>query len=91
MKRKKEKILKKSMRENKRYLLLEKAGKEKVEKAILDYIGILGYAKACPEFVRGKTGVLAVNRKQLDNVKASLELANISVKKVSGTLKGLRS
>lgn len=91
MKRKKEKILKKSMRESRRYILFEKASKDKVEKAILDYIGILGYAKASPEFVRGKTNVLAVNKKELDKVKGALELTNINVKRVSGTLKGLRS
>ncbi|MCX6748837.1 MAG: hypothetical protein NT076_04500 [Candidatus Pacearchaeota archaeon] len=86
-KRKKEKSLKPSFRENKRYLLVE-ASKEDVEKAILDYIGILGYSKASPMFV-GK--VLAVNRKELDKVKAGLLLAGIQVKKVSGTLKGLES
>lgn len=86
-KRKKEKSLKKSMREKKRYLLLENSDKEKVEKAILDYIGILGYAKTSPVFV--KENILAVNRKEVDKVKASLLLAGIKVKRVSGTLKGL--
>jgi len=84
-KRKKEKNLNPSLRENKRYLLVD-AGKEEVEKAILDYIGILGWGKSAPVFV-GK--ILAVNRKEVDEVKAGLLLAGIKVKKVSGTLKGL--
>lgn len=87
MKRKKEKSLKPSMRENKRYLLVE-AGKEEVEKAILDYVGILSYSKAAPVFISGN--VLAVNRSEVDKIKAGLLLAGISVKRVSGTLKGLR-
>jgi len=87
MKRKKEKSLKPSMREKKRYLLIENAGKEKVEKAILDYIGILGWGKVAPVFV--KKNVLAVNRGGVVEVKASLELAKIKVKKVSGTLRGV--
>jgi len=87
MKRKKEKSLKKSMRDRKRYLLLENASKKDVEKAILDYIGILGWAKASPVFV--KSGILAVNRQQLEEIKASFELAKIKIKKISGTLKGL--
>jgi len=82
-----EKKLKPSLRENKRYLLVE-AGKEQVEKAILDFLGILGYAKAGVAFVNNN--VLAVNRKELDKIKAGLCLAGIKVRKVSGTLKGLR-
>jgi RNase P/RNase MRP subunit POP5 len=86
-KRKKEKSLNPSLRENKRYLLLEgNINKEEVEKAILDYIGILGYGKAG---VMWMSNILAVNRKEVDKVKAGLLLAGIKVKRVSGTLKGL--
>jgi len=77
------------MREKKRYLLLEKINRDVVEKAILDYIGILGYGGACPVWVKGRENILAVNREQVDKVKAALLLANIKVKKVSGTLKSL--
>ena len=87
MQRKKEKNLKPSMRENKRYLEIE-AGKEAVEKAILDYIGILGYSKASPVFI--SNNILAVNRESLDSVRASLSLARIKIKRVSGTIKGLK-
>lgn len=84
-----------------RYILLEGSGigKDKIEKIILDYIGILGWSKASPVFVdlKGKQKdklkgiVLAVARKELVNVRAAFELCeeNIKVKKVSGTLKGL--
>jgi len=88
-KRKKEKSLKKSLRDRKRYLLLEKVSEEKVEKAILDYVGILGWGNASPVWVKGKVNVLAVNRKEVEKIKAGLELAGIKVKRVSGTLKGL--
>mgnify|MGYP001574128755 CR=1 FL=1 len=87
-KRKKEKSLKPSLRENKRYLLIEgNIGKEEIEKAILDYVGILGWAKACPVFV--SHDVLAVNREELERIKASFELAGIRIRRISGTLKGL--
>ena len=87
-KRKKEKSLKPSLRENKRYLLLEgNISKEDVEKAILDYIGILGFSKAGVMWVGN---VLAVNRQEVDKVKAGLLVVGIKVKRVSGTLKGLR-
>jgi RNase P/RNase MRP subunit POP5 len=88
-KRKKEAKLKPSIRERKRYLLLGKVKKGEVEKAILNYVGILGYGKAAPVWV--KNSILAVNRKESDIVKAALLLADIKVRKVSGTLKGLKS
>ncbi len=75
------------MRDRKRYLLLEKTSKEKAEKAILDYIGILGYGKSGVMWI--KNNILAVNRESVNNVKAGLLLAEIDVKKVSGTLRGL--
>jgi RNase P/RNase MRP subunit POP5 len=85
--------LKPSMKLKRRYLLIDAESKEVVDKVILDYIGILGYAKAAPVFVKYDKGiVLAVERKSLDNVRASFELSNekIKVLRVSGTLKGLK-
>jgi RNase P/RNase MRP subunit POP5 len=88
--------LKSSARESKRYILL-KGNKSEVEKAILDFIGILGYSKAAPYWVidRKKIGngnlILSVNRKEIDKIKASFAISadKIEVLKVSGTLKGL--
>ena len=84
------KSLKPSMREKKRYLLLKgKFTKKQVEDAIMRYIGILGYSKASPRWISSK--ILAVNRPEVDKVRASFVLVKeIEVKKVSGTLKGLR-
>lgn len=87
--------LKPSARIKKRYILLDTNSKDLVEKAILDYIGILGWAKASPSFIKSKRGniLLAINRKSLDNVKAAIELSNSNIKilKVSGTLRGLQN
>ena len=85
--------LKPSARIKRRYILFNTSQKEEIEKIILDYIGILGWAKASPIFVKTKSEklVLAVNRKEIDNVRAAFEIAdsNIKILKVSGTLKGL--
>ena len=86
------KNLRPSARANRRYLLM-KGKKEDIEKNILDYIGILGWAKAAPEFIRGEIGdILAINRESLANIRAAFEIskADIKIIKVSGTLKGLR-
>ncbi|MBS3076806.1 hypothetical protein J4233_00890 [Candidatus Pacearchaeota archaeon] len=86
--------IKPSARLNRRYLLLEADNKQEVESAILDYIGLLGWAKAAPIFVNssGKAHVLAIERTELTNVRAALEASEKKIKlvNVSGTLKGLK-
>jgi RNase P/RNase MRP subunit POP5 len=85
--------LKPSMRNNRRYLLI-KGARSSVEKAILEFIGVLGWAEASPVFVSEVSDVvtLAVNRKVLNKVKAALVLAKdeLNILRVSGTLKGLK-
>ena len=78
---------------HRRYLLLDAKSKSQVEKVILEYIGVLGWAKASPVFVQDKSKklILAVERKSLIDVRAAFEMSpeKISVLKVSGTLRGL--
>ena len=84
------KKLKPSLIDKKRYILLD-GKKEVIERVVLDYLGILGWAKAAPRFlnINGKT-VLAIRREEIDNVRAAFELGNVNVLRVSGTLKGLK-
>ena len=94
MKRKIKKLkLKPSARDKRRYILINEKDNEKVEKVILDYLGVLGFAKSAYMPVKTKDFmgkiIGSVNREELNNVKAALSLAGISVEKVSGTLKGL--
>ncbi len=84
--------LKATMRANRRYLLI-KGKRSAVEHAILEFIGVLGWAEAAPVFVseRGNEVVLCVNREALTKVRGALSLAKdeIDILRVSGTLKGL--
>jgi len=84
--------LKASARIKKRYLLIE-GKKEDVERAILDYIGILGWAKASVVFLKSAQSevILSIDRKEIVNVRAAFEMCkeNIKVLKVSGTMDGL--
>ena len=89
------KSLKPSMKENKRYLLVKgKNLSENIEKAILDFIGILGFSKTGLEFVKKEQDsvIIAVNREAVNNVRASLVVwpEKMEVIRVSGTLKGLK-
>lgn len=82
--------LKPSVRDKRRYLLIGAENAE-IEKAILDYIGVLGFGKAGYMKVKsigGKT-VGSVVRGSLNDVCAALAMGKIKIEKVSGTLKGL--
>ncbi len=87
------KPLKPSMRENKRYLLVNGKIKE-IEKAILEGIGVLGMSKVGLGWIKSdeNSAIISINREMVDSVRACFVLwtEKIEVKKVSGTLKGLR-
>ena len=84
-----------SARVKRNYLLLQGGNRSEVEKVIVDYIGILGWAKASPVFVEGgeKEGrmILSIDRGEINNIRAAFESSpvNIKILKVSGTIKGL--
>ncbi len=104
------KALKPTMREKKRYLLIEgNELKTNVEKAILDFIGVLGMSKTGLSWIKEKkrispasvksqpeeekdSAIISVNREMVDSVRAGLCVwpKKMEVKRVSGTLKGLR-
>ncbi len=84
--------LKPSARDKRRYFLVG-ATNAKVEAAILEYVGVLGFAKSAymkvnSGEIKGKTiGSCLVGA--LNDVRAALAFAGIRIEKVSGTLKGL--
>ena len=84
--------LKPSARDKRRSFLVS-ASNTKIEAAVLEYIGVLGFAKSAYMKVNtknfpGKT-VGSCLVKSLDDVRAALALAGIKITKVSGTLKAL--
>ncbi len=90
------KSLKPSHREKKRYILIEgkDADEKTIERIILDYVGVLGYARASPKIIKKSKEkiIFAINRKELDNIRASFLLSGkkIQIKRVSGSLKKLK-
>ncbi|MFA5060806.1 MAG: hypothetical protein WC494_00625 [Candidatus Pacearchaeota archaeon] len=85
--------LKPSQRDKRRYLVLDTLESTIVRKALLDYLGILGFAKSGYTEIRlkdfrGKI-IGSCLRESLEDVRAGLALAGISIEKVSGTIKGL--
>jgi RNase P/RNase MRP subunit POP5 len=96
--------LKPSARDKRRYLLISEKSNKKIEQAILDYVGVLGFAKSGYMQVQHRSvypkisgankkiikhSIGSIHRKELENIRAALAFAKISIAKVSGTLKGL--
>lgn len=84
-----------SHKENKRYLLVRgKNPGKNIERAILDFVGILGMSKTGLGWVKTTkdSAIISINRESVDNIRASLTVwsEKMTVEKVSGTLKGLR-
>lgn len=84
--------LKPSVRDNRRYFLVNSKSNSDVEKSLLEYLGVLGFAKCAYMFVKkDKKGFVVGSclREELNDVRAGLGLAGFKIEKVSGTLKGL--
>lgn len=86
-----------SHKENKRYLLVQgKDLKENIEKAILEFSGVLGLKKCGLSFISAdltkNSAIICINRESVNLVRASLAVfpEKIEVLRVSGTLKGLK-
>jgi len=92
------KALNPANREKKRYLLIKgkDANKKEIEEAILKFIGVLGWAKASPNFVKLEKPiegiVLSINRQELDKIRASFLMSgkDIVIVKVSGMIGKVR-
>ena len=84
--------LKPSSKDKRRYFLVEATNKE-IESAILDYVGILGFARSAYLEVKTKNfpGKLVGSClvKSLDEIRASLAFIGVRIERVSGTLKAL--
>ena len=85
-----------AMKENKRYLLFKgKNLKEDVEKAIYEFIGVLGMSKASLAWIKTskESVIISINRESLNHIRASFAASpyDIKVARVSGTLKGLKT
>jgi RNase P/RNase MRP subunit POP5 len=86
-----------SHKENKRYLVVQGNNlKENIEKAILEFSGILGMSKCGLSFISSdpKTNsvIICINRESVDLVRASFAVfpEKIQVSGISGTLKKLK-
>ena len=85
--------LKPANRPNRRYILVDSKDKEEVEKEIIKFVGIIGWARADPVLLNSDDGkvIVSINREEIEDIKASFEMSpkDIKIIRVSGTIKGL--
>ncbi len=87
---KKLKVLPPTRRENKRYLLVS-APQKKLEKVLLDFYGTWGWAKAGPQFIKANSHlIISVERSFLEPTRTALDLEDIKVLGISGTINKLK-
>jgi RNase P/RNase MRP subunit POP5 len=90
------KPLKPSHKERKRYLLVKgkDVSKDNIEKIILEFIGVLGYAEAGIIFVKiNKASVIiAINREAVDKIRTSFLMSkkDLNIVKISGSVKNVK-
>ena len=89
------KALKPSMREKKRYLLVEGINlKKDIPAAIKNFVGSSGLSEVGLGWIKSDeiSAIISINRESIGKVRASLVIwpNKIEVLKVSGTLKGLK-
>jgi hypothetical protein len=80
-----------SAKDNRRYFYINSDDRRKIEGAILEYVGILGFAESAFMFIKDENNKLIGSclRESLDKVRASLAFRGIKIQKVSGTIAGL--
>jgi len=79
-----------AQRDNRRYFFMNCEDKNKIEKAILDYIGVLGFSKSAFMFLEQNDKLIgSCTREELEPVRSSLVWKGIKIQKASGTIAGL--
>ncbi len=83
-----------SLKEKRHYLVIKPGNKEKIDKILLDFLGVFGYARAGPQFIEARKEyvILSIMTKYVKEVKASLAFSKsgLSCVGVSGTIKKSR-
>ena len=81
-----------TLREKRHYIIIEKAGESGIKNILMDYLGILNYAKAGPKIIAlGNKTAVSIERDFVNAAKTALILSKIKVLRVTGTLKKAKS
>jgi len=81
-----------SLKEKRHYVIIEKSDESRIKNILMDYLGILDYAKAGPKIISlGSKTAVSIERDFVNAAKTAFVLSKIKVLRVSGTLKKAKS
>jgi RNase P/RNase MRP subunit POP5 len=81
-----------SLKERRHYIVLKKTDESKIKNILMQYLGILNFAKAGPKIINldNKT-LISIERDFVNAAKTALALSKIDVIKVTGTINKAKS
>lgn len=80
-----------SLKERRHYIIIKKTPEKEVKAILMDYLGIINYAKAGPRTISlGDNTAISIERDFVNIAKTALSLSKINVIKVTGTIKGAK-
>jgi RNase P/RNase MRP subunit POP5 len=81
-----------TLREKRHYIIIKRTDEFRIKNALMDYLGIINYAKAGPKVIhlQEKTAI-SLERDFVNIAKTALIMSKIPVIKVTGTIKKARS
>jgi RNase P/RNase MRP subunit POP5 len=80
-----------SLKERRHYVIIAKTESSKIKNILMDYFGIINYAKAGPKLINlGDKIAISIERDFVNLAKTALVLSKVPVIKVTGTIKGAK-
>jgi len=81
-----------SLKERRHYVIVPKSDEAKIKNVLMDYLGILNYAKAGPKIINlGDKIAVSIERDFVNAAKTAFLMSKVQVIKVTGTIKKAKS
>lgn len=81
-----------SLKERRHYIIVKKISEKEIKDILMDYLGIINYAKAGPKIINLQDKVaISIERDFVNLAKTALALSKINVIRVAGTIKGAKN
>lgn len=81
-----------TLKERRHYIIIKKTSENEIKNILMDYLGIINYAKAGPKIINlGDKLAISIERDFVNLAKTALIMSKIPVMRVTGTIKKARS
>jgi len=81
-----------TLKERRHYIIIKKTSENEIKNALMDFLGIINYAKAGPKIINlGDKLAISIERDFVNIAKTALMMSKIPVLRVTGTIKKAKS